>query len=125
MANLVVVDDDYAQRTWLEAILRAEGHVVHGLETGESLLEHVEHAAADLILLDVLLPGESGMDVLKKLRGLPQTARVPVILLTVLQNPRDARAGADDYLVKPVTARRVAQAVADRLRVGPRPLAPA
>jgi serine/threonine protein kinase len=119
MARLLIVDDDDAIRNWLQAVMRADGHEVQALATGEELFATVAQEVPDLMLVDVLLPGVNGLEIVQRLRAEPATAAVPVILITSLDPKRYMRVGmdlgADDFLVKPLVAADVTAAVKSRL----------
>lgn len=99
------VEDDASIRELVLYTLRASGFEARGFaESGafwEAMCEHVP----DLVLLDIMLPGEDGLEILKKLRSSPLTEQLPVILATARGSEYDkvVRAGhrADDYLAKP------------------------
>lgn len=101
--NLLVVEDDARVADFLVRGLRAEGYRVHALRTGEEALALARQEPPALILLDVMLPGISGMEVCQQLRA----ARIatPVLMLTAMGTVQDRvaglRCGADDYLTKP------------------------
>jgi DNA-binding response OmpR family regulator len=101
--NLMVVEDDARVADFLTRGLRAEGYRVQALKTGEEALALARQEAPALILLDVMLPGISGMEVCQQLRA----ARIatPVLMLTAMGTVQDRvaglRCGADDYLTKP------------------------
>ena len=99
------VEDDASIRELVLYTLRASGFEARGFaESGafwEAMCEHVP----DLVLLDIMLPGEDGLEILKKLRSSPLTEQLPVILATARGSEYDKvvglDTGADDYLVKP------------------------
>lgn len=101
--NLMVVEDDARVADFLTRGLRAEGFRVQALKTGEEALVYARQDTPALILLDVMLPGISGMEVCQQLRA----ARIatPVLMLTAMGTVQDRvaglRCGADDYLTKP------------------------
>jgi DNA-binding response OmpR family regulator len=101
--NLLVVEDDARVADFLTRGLRAEGYRVQALKTGEEALALARQEPPALILLDVMLPGISGMEVCQQLRA----ARIatPVLMLTAMGTVQDRvaglRCGADDYLTKP------------------------
>ena len=119
MARILIVDDDAALCGWLQAILRNEGHEASGLASGEQLFAELAGGVPDLILVDVLLPGMNGMEIVQRLRGQVVTGGVPVILITSLSPQRYMRQGmelgADDFLVKPLNGPEVIEAVNSRL----------
>ena len=103
MAHILLVEDDKSIRMALEFSLTRAGYEVTGVATGTEGLETARSIDADLILLDVLLPGLSGLDVARALREAGN--RTPIIMLTALDSDADTiaglDAGADDYVTKP------------------------
>ncbi len=103
MASVLVVEDDGAIRRGLEAALRSAGHGVHAVGDGETGLTRALQGSFDLVVLDRVLPGRDGIEVLRELRR--SAPLLPVILLTAVAAEEDRvaglRAGADDYVVKP------------------------
>jgi two-component system response regulator MprA len=101
--NVLVVDDDYAIRESLDRSLRANGYDVQLANDGTEALRALEGAPYDAVVLDVLMPGRSGIDVCYTLRAAGN--RVPILILTARDTVSDRvaglEAGADDYLVKP------------------------
>ena len=100
--NILIVEDDADAAEVLEAYLRRENYTVRVAADGPSGLEQAERWQPDLILLDVMLPGLNGTEVLAKIR---RSSDVPVIMLTAMGDTPDRigalRYGADDYVVKP------------------------
>jgi DNA-binding response OmpR family regulator len=115
--RILVVDDDEPTRTMLCRFLTTEGYEVDEAPDGPAALETVAMATPDLVLLDVMMPGQDGLDVLK---GLRRISDVPVILLTAKGEEADRvlgfRFGADDYVVKPFSIGELAGRVAAVLR---------
>ena len=105
MARILVVDDNVPLALMLEAGLRQEGHQVRLAHSGPPAIEIVKVERPDLIVLDVMLPGMTGLDVCRHLRANPGTAEIPIIFLTARNMLEDKikgfDAGADDYLPKP------------------------
>jgi two-component system, OmpR family, response regulator MprA len=101
--KILVVDDDYAIRESLDRSLRAHGFHVALASDGTEALRAIERTAFDAVVLDVLMPGRSGIDVCRSLRAAGN--RVPILILTARDAVPDRvaglEAGADDYLVKP------------------------
>lgn len=117
MPNVLVVDDDPNIRDLLRMYLVREGHRVTLAADGEEALTAAAGAHPDLVLLDVMLPGIDGVEVLRRLRdGSP----VPVILLTARSGDADKvvglDSGADDYVVKPFSPRELMARVRAQLR---------
>jgi two-component system, OmpR family, response regulator MprA len=101
--NVLVVDDDYAIREALDRALRANGYDVELANDGTEALRAIDDAPFDAVVLDVLMPGRSGIEVCRSLREVGN--KVPILILTARDAVPDRvaglEAGADDYLVKP------------------------
>ena len=99
------VEDEQSIRELMLYALRASGFEAEGFEDGASLFAALEHTQPRLILLDIMLPGMDGMEILKKLRSAAATAHIPVILASAKGTEYDKvlglDMGADDYLAKP------------------------
>lgn len=123
---LVVEDDAPIRRGVVDALTRA-GHRVLEAADGDAGLDLARTAAVDLILLDVMLPGQNGFDVLAALRQ--HTRSLPVIMLTARGDESDRvrglRRGADDYVVKPFSVRELLARVEAVLRRSPARCEPA
>jgi DNA-binding response OmpR family regulator len=122
-ATVLVADDDRDIRDLVAFKLEQAGYTVYAVEDGLSALETARATRPDLAVLDVMMPGLSGVDVTRELRVDPTTARTPVILLTARAQESDVEAGfstgADDYVVKPFSPRELlsrVQAVLARTR---------
>lgn len=105
-ASVLVVDDDPVIRSMLTASLEASGHEVTTAKDGSEALELVRAQGFDVILLDVLMPGMNGDQVLEHLKDDPKLRHVPVVMVTSLDDVGSAvrciELGADDYLPKPI-----------------------
>ena len=105
METIYCVEDDENIRELVLYALSSSGYAGQGFPEGESFLRAVEHSPPDLALLDIMLPGQSGLDILRCLREEPATARLPVIMLTAKTSEYDRvkglDSGADDYISKP------------------------
>lgn len=101
--KIALVEDDSSIRAMLEYYFKSLGHEIAAFESGEDFF--AASPKADLALLDVMLPGMDGLEILRRLRADPETAKLPIIMLTARQSEMDKvaglDAGADDYLVKP------------------------
>ena len=99
------VEDDAAIRDIEVYALRSTGFEAEGFENGEELFAAVKKRLPELIILDVMLPGEDGLEILKRIRFSALTRSVPVIMATARGEEYDKitglDSGADDYLVKP------------------------
>ncbi len=104
--QVVLVDDDADIRQLVGAYLAEHGLVVHELPDGERLDKVLDAHAIDIVLLDLMLPGEDGLSLCQELR---RTRNLPVIMLTALAEESDRvlglEMGADDYLTKPFSNR--------------------
>ncbi len=104
--HIVVVEDDAVTRTKLAGYAESAGHRVSEAEDGDGMWRILERDAADLILLDINLPREDGLDLTRKLRA---QSRVGIILVTVRNDDVDRilglEIGADDYITKPFNPR--------------------
>jgi two-component system cell cycle response regulator len=105
-ARVLVVDDVDANVKLLEARLTAEYLEVRTARSGREALEICANERADVVLLDVMMPGMDGFEVCRRLKSEPRTQHIPVIMVTALDHPSDRvkglEAGADDFLTKPV-----------------------
>jgi DNA-binding response OmpR family regulator len=103
--RLLVVDDEEVNRELLDAILTEAGYEVLFACDGHGALEAAESHRPDLILLDLLMPGISGLEVCQRLKQSPATARIPVIVVTAVGQLATKEAvltrGADDFVTKP------------------------
>jgi DNA-binding response OmpR family regulator len=118
MGHILVVDDEPAIVTVVRERLEREGFTVRAVASGEEALAHMDADPADLVVLDVMLPGLDGFEVLRRLRGAGHT--VPVIVLTARDEDVDKivglELGADDYLVKPFNPRELSARIRAVLR---------
>ena len=106
MTRILVVEDEVSFSDPLSYLLRKEGYEVAVAETGPDALADFDRAGADLVLLDLMLPGLSGTEVCRAIR---QRSNVPVIMLTAKDSEIDKvvglEIGADDYVTKPYSSR--------------------
>jgi two-component system phosphate regulon response regulator OmpR len=102
-AHILVVDDDTRIRELLSTYLRRKGFLVSGAPDAAGARERLSRMAFDLMVLDIMMPGEDGLALTRALRR--EGATLPIILLTARDQPRERveglAAGADDYMVKP------------------------
>ena len=103
--RILVVDDEKEIADVIELYLKNEGFEVEKFYTGKDALVSIEKAAPDMALLDVMLPEEDGISILKKLRTRPDARKLPIIMLTAKGSEYDVvmglDSGADDYIPKP------------------------
>jgi len=117
MTSVLVVDDDHTVREVVVSYLRAAGHDVREAADGETALASMHDAPADLVVLDLMLPGIDGLEVARRLRA---DGDVPIIMLTALGSEVDRvvglEHGADDYVTKPFSPRELVARVRTVLR---------
>ena len=117
MARVLVVDDDPTVREVVVSYLRAAQHEVLEAADGESVATIMRDTPADLVVLDLMLPGIDGLEVCRRLRA---SSDVPVIMLTALGSETDRvvglERGADDYVTKPFSPRELVLRVESVLR---------
>ncbi|RLA32301.1 MAG: DNA-binding response regulator [Gammaproteobacteria bacterium] len=115
--NILLIDDDQELGAMLQDFLAADHLTLSASHTGENGLAAFEKGGFDLLILDIMLPGISGLDVLKKIR---QKSNVPVIMLTARGDDIDRiiglEFGADDYLAKPFNPRELTARIKAILR---------
>jgi len=140
-AKILVVEDEPAIQALIAVNLRRAGHEVIAALDAESARRHVDSALPDLVLLDWMLPGMSGLDFARRLRAEARTRDLPIIMLTARGAEADKvqglSVGADDYVTKPfspkellariqaVLRRQRPQATEDALEIGELRLDPA
>jgi two-component system response regulator RegX3 len=117
MTKILLVEDEESFREGLSFMLSKEGYEVITADNGNDAVSQFEQHGADLVLLDVMLPGLSGLDVCKKLRTM---TKVPIIMLTAKDTELDKvlglEIGADDYITKPFSSRELLARVKAILR---------
>lgn len=103
--RILLVEDEPAQREVLAYNLRAEGFEVEIAEDGDEAVLSVAEYMPDLIVLDWMLPGVSGIEICRRIKARPETRAIPVIMLSArseeIDRVRGLETGADDYVVKP------------------------
>ena len=118
--NVLVVEDEAAQLEVLTYNLEAEGICVVKAETGDEALLLVDEFQPDLILLDWMLPGVSGIEICRRLKANSATRNIPVIMLSArgeeVDKVRGLNTGADDYMVKPYSVAELIARVKTQLR---------
>ena len=104
----MVVDDNPDIITIIKTILEGKGYNVVSASSGQELLNLLKNQKPDLIILDIMMPEMDGLEVLTKLKGVPDTTSIPVILLTAKVQYEDVlggyKLGADYYITKPFTS---------------------
>ena len=115
MARILVADDDVDIRELVEFKLSTMGHDIVAVGDGAAAVEACRAQKPDLAVLDVMMPGVSGLDAIRQIRSDPSLADLPVILLTARAQESDVEtgfdSGADDYITKPFSPRELAARV--------------
>jgi two-component system response regulator MtrA len=115
VARILVADDDVDIRELVEFKLSTLGHDVVAVADGAAAVEACQASRPDLAVLDVMMPGVSGLDAIRAIRADPALADLPVILLTARAQESDVEtgfdSGADDYITKPFSPRELAARV--------------
>lgn len=106
MAHIVVIDDSPTEVYVLQTMLERNGHTVSVAKDAEEGIALVKRSKPDAVLMDVVMPGMNGFQATRELNKNPDTAHIPVIIVTTKDQQTDKiwgmRQGAKDYLVKPV-----------------------
>lgn len=114
------MEDEAAQREVLAYNLEAEGFEVERAESGDEALLLIEETAPDVIVLDWMLPGVSGIEVCRRLKARAATRSVPIIMLSArseeVDRVRGLETGADDYVIKPYSVAELIARVRAQLR---------
>ncbi|MFK0292809.1 response regulator [Streptomyces sp. NPDC090442] len=122
MTRVLLIEDDPAVRRGVELGLRRSGHETEAVATGEDGLESLGPFAPDIVLLDLMLPGMSGLEVCRRIR---ETSQLPIVILSARDDDIDVvvglEAGADDYIIKPASG----EVIEARMRSVLRRVAPA
>ncbi len=104
-ARILVVEDDADIRRLVVVALKRAGHTVLEAADGDAALALIEGQPPDLAVLDIMLPGRSGLDIVRTLRAQPSTANLPFMIISARGQANEVAAGladgAQDYLVKP------------------------
>jgi len=118
--RVLLIEDEPNIIEAISFILSRDGWTVHTHEDGETVMTKVRQSKPDMVILDVMLPGRSGFDVLRDLRAEPETADLPVMMLTARGQAKDrdlaTRLGANHFMTKPFSNQEVREHV--RLLMG-------
>ena len=120
MALIYIVEDDQNIREIESFALKNSGYRVMDFECAKDFYKKIGEKVPQLILLDIMLPDEDGLDVVRKLRGMPETRKVPIILVTAktteIDKVKGLDIGADDYITKPIKPKLLVSKVKALLR---------
>ncbi len=122
MTSVLVVDDDAGIRGVMRAILEHEEYAIYEAETGEVALAFCAAAHPDVVILDLMLPGMHGLDVLRALKADPKTAESKVVVITAMGSSAKDEAlanGADGFFEKPFSPIALIQVVEGALAAPP------
>lgn len=118
--HVLVVEDEPAQREVLAYNLQAEGFEVSQAGSGDDALMLVDEASPDLVVLDWMLPGVSGIEICRRLKTRTETRGMPIIMLSArseeVDRVRGLETGADDYMVKPFSVAELMARIRTQLR---------
>src|SRR2546426_2415340 len=119
-ANILIVEDEEALALLLRYNLEAEGYEVETVARGDEADLLLKEHSPDLVILDWMLPGLSGIELCRRLRARPETKQLPIIMLTARgeesERVRGLATGADDYIVKPFSVPELSARVRALLR---------
>lgn len=120
MSKILIVDDSPTERYFLSELLTTNGYLVTTAESGEDAIEHIRKNPPDLILMDVVMPGQNGFQATRAITRNPLTEHLPIIICTSKNQETDRiwgmRQGARDYIVKPVNTRLLLQKIETHLQ---------
>ncbi|MCH8289539.1 response regulator [Candidatus Poribacteria bacterium] len=119
---VLVVEDKDLNRKIVRIVLKSKGYNVLEATNAEEALEILQAQIPDLILMDIALPGMSGEELTRQIKGTPQWRHLPIIALTAhaMKGDREQflKAGCDDYISKPINTRLLAELVENYLSKG-------
>jgi len=124
-----MVDDDALNVRLVQRVLEARGFSVESAASGMEALAAIDRRRPDVIILDIMMPGMTGAEVLDRVKASPRLASIPVIMLTAKEGDEDLlasyRAGADYYVTKPLVVEQLLNGLAVVLGQSPRQPTPA
>lgn len=118
-ATVLIIDDEIHIRRLIAQMLELAGYRVLEAASGPEALRLIEGTVPDVITCDIFMPGMTGFDVLEALKSQPDTAKIPVIMLTALGQERDTnramQLGAADYVTKPFGSTKLTETIERQL----------
>jgi len=118
--RILVVDDETDILDIVTSVLQKQGYHVSGANDGEQALQMAELETSDLVLLDIVMPGKSGLEICKILKAQPRTRHLQVIMLSALNRDVDRKmiteVGADGHIVKPFAIEDLAREIGQFLK---------
>jgi two-component system, sensor histidine kinase and response regulator len=121
LASILVIDDEPANFDVIESFLLSEPIQLHYASSAERAIARLETLQPDVILLDVMMPGTSGIELCQQLKSTPLWKHIPIIMVTALTSTQDLAtclgAGADDYISKPVNGSELKARIQSMLRI--------
>lgn len=121
--NILLIEDEPTDLKLFSAVLESSGHRVHKKDSAEQAVEEIKACKPELILLDLRLPGMSGLELARLLKQDPATQQIPIIAVTAggdkFSKEEALAAGCDAYILKPVDTRKLHGQVVATVR-GPR-----
>jgi twitching motility two-component system response regulator PilH len=113
--DVLIVDDSKTELMFLRDLLQGNGLSVRTAESGEEALKRLADAKPDLILMDVVMPGQNGFQLTRSIHRTPEYAEIPIIICTSKNQETDRvwglRQGASDYITKPVNAQELIEKI--------------
>jgi DNA-binding response OmpR family regulator len=113
--RILIVEDEESLLKLESILLTSKGYRVTGVMDGMSALDEVRRNRPDLVILDIMLPKMDGFEVCRQLKGDPDTAHIPVVMLTAKKNSQDMvtgqQAGCDAYITKPFKSSKVLETI--------------
>ena len=117
--RILIVEDEESLLKLESILLSSKGYRVTGVMDGMAALEEVRRSLPDLVILDIMLPKMDGFEVCRQIRAWPETAHIPVVMLTAKKNKQDMvaglQAGCDAYITKPFKSAKVLETIQNLL----------
>ena len=115
MRTIMVIDDAHSELELISSYLREGGYRVIGISSAKDALSRVEQQRPDVVVTDIVMPGMSGFDLCRDLKGNPNTSSIPIVACTSKKQELDRlwgmKQGVAVYITKPCTERQLLQAV--------------